>query len=425
MKNKFSILFFLILFFSQLSFKSNAKENYLWPFSVKEGNRYLLDKNGQPYWLNGDAAWSLLVQPTLSEAEAFIKHRATQGFNALKINILERRYSDDAPRTTEGAIEPFLVPDDLRTPNEIYFKRLDFLVDVAESNGITLLLFPTYLGYLNAGDGWYDVLLKNGVEACGEYARFVAERYARRPNVIWVIGGDHNPDGAVEHLNAIAENILSINPKAIVTAHCHPYVSPREMYSNAHWLNLSNVYHYGILHDAIKEEYGLWPAKPFIMIESTYENEWDSTPQQLRRQQWWALCGGATGGFIGNNPIWKMGENWKKQWDSPAALMMNVIKKVINSIPWATYNPDFKKEMLISGWGEYHSTDRAGFAFGENTAIGYFPSPRVITLFLKEQAKLTWLVPENGEIHSTHNLPAGEHKLRVPGNQDMALLVSW
>lgn len=424
-KNK-SLVIFLALFFTfQLVLESKAGERHPWPFSVQKENRYLLDKNGNPYWLNGDAAWSLLVQPTLEEAEAFIKHRAKQGFNALKVNILERRYSDDPPRTTEGGIEPFLVSDDLRTPNETYFKRLDRLVKSAEKNGVTLLLFPTYLGYLNAGDGWYDVLLKNGIEACKEYARYVAERYANSPNVIWVIGGDHNPDDALEHLNAIAETILSVNPKAIISAHCHPYVSPRVMYNDAAWLNLSNVYHYGILHDAIWEEYNRRPVRPFFMMESTYENEWDSTPQQQRRQQWWALCGGATGGFIGNNPIWRMAKGWKEQWNSPAAQMMTVIINIIDTIPWSTYLPDQKREMLVSGWGEYHSTDRAGFAVGEKSAVGYFPSPREITLSVKEPASLKWINPADGKVFSESSVPSGKHILSTPGSQDMVLLVSW
>lgn len=424
-KNKLIILFPVLFFAFQIQFDCKAEEKYPWPFSVQKENRYLLDKNGNPYWLNGDAAWSLLVQPTLAEAEEFIIHRAKQGINALKVNVLERRYSDDAPRTTEGSIEPFLVTDDLRTPNEAYFKRLDFLLDVAEKNGVTLLLFPTYLGYLNVGDGWYDVLLKNGVEACKEYARYVVERYANRPNIIWVIGGDHNPDDAMQHLNAIAETILSVSPNAIISAHCHPYVSPRAMYNDAEWLNLSNVYHYGILHDAIREEYNRQPIRPFFMIESTYENEWDSTSQQQRRQQWWALCGGATGGFIGNLPIWRMAEGWKEQWNSPAAQMMTVIKSIVDNIPWATYIPDDKREVLVSGWGEYHSTDRAGFAFGEKGAVGYFPSPREITLSVKQPAKLKWINPADGNVFLESSLPSGEHTLDVPGNQDMVLLIAW
>lgn len=379
-------LFVIVLFCLSIAWQADctAQTDNPWPLYIKEGNRYLLDKNGDPYWLNGDAAWSLLVQPTMKDAQSYIKHRAKQGINALKVNVLERRYSDDAPRTTESGIEPFLETDNLRTPNEIYFKRLDHLLTIAEENGITILLFPTYLGYMDAGDGWYDVLLKNGKEACRDYALFIAKRYADRPNIIWVIGGDHNPEKAFDHLNIIAETIKSVNENAIITAHCHPYVSPRQMYNDPAWLNLSNVYYYGVLHDAIRSEFMRYPVKPFIMIESTYENEWDSTPRQIRRQQWWALCGGATGGFVGNNPIWKIDKGWKEQWDSPAAKAMTVVKEIVDTIPWSTYTPDTKKEMLLNGWGEYHSTDRAGFAIGNNSALGYFPSARELTLSLKE-----------------------------------------
>lgn len=417
------LLFFFIFLCTQNKCIAQKKSSF--PLKVEKNNRFLLDNSGNPYWLNGDAAWSLLVQPNLADAEAFIEHRAKQGFNILKVNIIERRYSDDAPRTTEGGIEPFLIPDDLRTPNEVYFERLDRLALVAEKKGVILMLFPTYLGYLDVGDGWYDVLLQNSLEACKEYALFVAKRYAKYTNIIWAIGGDHNPEAAKERLNAIAEAILSVDEDAIITAHCHPYVSPRVIYNDADWLSLSNVYHYGILHDAIQEEYKRKPVRPFVMIESTYENEWDSKPQQQRRQQWWALCGGASGGFIGNNPIWKMDKGWKEQWNSPAAQAMTVIKNLIDKIPWYNYVPDSNREMLVSGWGEYHSTDRAGFAFGKNSAIGYFPSPREIELSLSSQTKLTWVDPADGKVVSTEKLIAGKHKLNVPGTSDMALLLNW
>jgi len=429
MQRKFILFlgFVLFLLAGLLPCTSKAENNYPWPFSVQKGNRFLLDKMGKPYWLNGDAAWSLLVQPDLKDARAFIEHRAKQGINALIVNILERKYSDKAPATTEGNIAPFLVPNDLRTPNEEYFKRLDYLVGVAEKAGVTLLLAPAYLGYLDVGDGWYNVLLQNGVEACRKYALFVAKRYAHRPNIIWIIGGDHNPDKAWDHLNVIAQTILSVNNKSIITAHCHPFTSPRIIYQDAGWMNLSNVYHYGVLTDAIQREYLMAPEKPFIMIESTYENEWDSSPQQQRSEQWWAVCGGATGGFMGNNPVWNMRKGWKDQWDSPAAKALSIVKQILDTIPWMTYKPDLDKEILVSGWGGYYTTDRAGFAFGKNSAIGYFPNPREITLTLKTTTKLIWINPENGEVLSVESLPANNQKITVPGEcyQDRLLMLYW
>lgn len=421
--SRFLGLFILSLLFFQ--FYGFAQENTPWPFSVQKNNRFLLDKNGHPYWLNGDAAWSLLVQPAMQEAERFIQYRSKQGFNALLVNVIERRYSDDPPRTTEGGIEPFLVPEDMRTPNDAYFKRLDHLLDVAESNGMTILLFPIYLGYLNEGEGWYDVLLKNGVDAVREYGRFIARRYAHRPNIIWMMAGDHNPDVALPHITAVAESILEVNPHAVISAHCHPNVSVRPAYNDASWLNLSNVYSYGFVHDAIRSEYDKNPVKPFFLLEATYENERGASSQQIRRQQWWAVCGGATGGFMGNNPIWKMGKGWMEHWDSPGARAMEIVKRIMDTIPWYTYVPDHHKEVLLSGWGEQHGTNYAGFTVGSSGALGYFPDPRKIKLELKNPANLQWINPDTGKKVSKKRLPAGVHEIMVPGKQDMILLVRW
>ena len=43
---------------------------------------------------------------------------------------------------------------------------------------------------------------------------------------------------------------------------------------------------------------------PFVLMESSYEGEHNSSPVQIRRQAYWAILCGAAGQFLGNKPIW-------------------------------------------------------------------------------------------------------------------------
>ncbi len=412
---------------AQMSTGNKVEIEKPWPLTLKEGTRFIYDQAGKPFWLNGDAAWSLLVQPSMKESRLYIEHRAKQGFNALIVNVLEKKYSDFAPATSEGRIEPFSKKEDFSTPNEAYFKRLDELIDIAAQNGIILLLSPMYLGYLNDGDGWYEELCKNSDHSVQKYADFLASRYKNRENIIWIIGGDHNPDSALHKLNIIAHALYTQCVNPIITAHVHPGVPIRKIFNDPSWMNLSTVYDYGIIHTRIKEEYDMKPVKPFILFESTYEGEWDATPQQIRWQAWWAACGGATGVIMGNLPIWRMAKGWKNEFDSPAAKAMMVLQKILKARSWWILQPDRKKEVLLSGWGDLHTTNLAGFAYGSKGALGYFPDARNIQLKLEKKSVLTWINPENGRIIRKETRTPGVHIIKTPsgGSVDVILSMDW
>ena len=90
----------------------------------------------------------------------------------------------------------------------------------------------------------------------------------------------------------------------MITAH-GGQTSAVETFGDRSWLGLDTVYTYADdqrpLHlAALQRE----PARPFVLIESTYEGEHDAKPERVRRQAWTAMLSGATGQFFGNNPMW-------------------------------------------------------------------------------------------------------------------------
>ena len=71
------------------------------------------------------------------------------------------------------------------------------------------------------------------------------------------------------------------------------------------WLAINNFYgSEKPLFRPMLAEYMRQPARPFVLLETTYEGEHDSTPDQIRRQAYWAMLSGACGQFFGNNPVW-------------------------------------------------------------------------------------------------------------------------
>ena len=47
---------------------------------------------GRPFLINGDAAWSLMVELTEPEVEAYLEDRRQRGFNTVLVNLIERGF---------------------------------------------------------------------------------------------------------------------------------------------------------------------------------------------------------------------------------------------------------------------------------------------------------------------------------------------
>jgi hypothetical protein len=84
------------------------------------------------------------------------------------------------------------------------------------------------------------------------------------------------------------------------------------------------------------------PTRPVVLIETIYEGEHDSKPDQIRRQAWQTMLSGAAGQFFGNNPIWHfdgptlfpfMGD-WKQALDSSGSRDMSRLARFFGSREW-------------------------------------------------------------------------------------------
>ena len=377
--------------------------------------------------IHGDTPWSLIVGLTRQEAEQYLENRRRKGFNSIIVNLIEHKYRGPVNRYGDG---PFTTPGDFSTPNEKYFEHADWVIRKAAEKGIQVFLAPIYLGYIGTDEGWIEESLANGPEKCRAWGQYVGKRYRNFDNLVWIIGGDRNPDKARDHVNAVARGIKEFDHRHLFTAHCHPENSALDQYKDDGWLHVNNTYTYGIVHKKLLADYRRAPAMPYFLTESTYEGEHNATPVQIRRQAYWAILCGAAGQFLGNRPIWLFDPGWQTAMDATGSQDMVRLKALFNSRPWHELVPDVKREVVIDGLGEFNGLDylAAARTADGGSVMAYLPSSRTFTVDLTKVSGKTvtawWFNPRTGKADASGEFPAsGKRQFTPPGDGDWVFVL--
>jgi hypothetical protein len=398
-----------------------------YPLKLSSNHRYLVDQDNRPFFLNGDAAWSLLSALTKDEAARYLENRRALGFNTLIVNLVEHHFNGPANRAGD---EPFTTPGDFSTPNEKYFAHADWVLHRANEKGLLILLAPCYLGYKGLQEGWYDEIRASGIQKCRVYGRFVGERYHDLPNIIWVMGGDRDPGDALEEVREIARGIKEYDQRNLFTAHCAPEESAADGYGGESWLDVNTTYSYAIVHQKLMADYRRQPPRPDFMIESTYEGEHNSTAVQIRRQAYWAPLCGAFGHVMGNKPIWLFDPGWEAALRGTASLDMARFAALFRSRAWYDLVPDEAHKIVTAGLGEENGLDYATAARTSDgaTAIIYLPTARPITVgkavVTGAQARAWWFDPRNGQAHDAGLFATdAAHEFIPPAGGDWVLVL--
>jgi hypothetical protein len=414
----------LISFFLAAPFLLGADT---YPVKAGADHRHLVTQSGGAYLVQGEAAWSLISGLTKEEAEVYLEDRRQKGFNSIIVNLIEHKFRGPVNRYGEG---PFKTPGDFSTPNEKYFEHADWVIRKAAEKGIQVFLAPIYLGYIGTDEGWVEEALTNGPEKCRSWGRYVGKRYASFDNLVWLIGGDRNPEKAREDVDSIVQGIKEFDTRHIFTAHCHPENSAIDQYKEDGWLDLNDTYTYGIIHGMLLRDYHRQPPMPFVLIESIYEGEHNASAVQIRRQAYWAILCGATGQFMGNRPIWLYDPGWEAALNSTASQDMTRLKALFTSRPWPDLIPDDKHEVVIDGLGEFRGLDYLSAARTSDggTVIAYMPTTRIITVDMGKisgkEATAWWYNPRSGRPDSIGQYPtSGKLQFTPPGEGDWVLVL--
>jgi len=108
---------------------------------VSENRRFLVRSNGAPFYWFGDTAWEIFHRANREEAEHYLQKRVEQGFTVIQAVVLAEFQGIREPNAY-GDLP--LVNEDPATPDEAYFRHVDWIVRLANRLGLTLGMLPTW-----------------------------------------------------------------------------------------------------------------------------------------------------------------------------------------------------------------------------------------------------------------------------------------
>ena len=104
---------------------------------VSPDHHYLLKKDGKPFFWLGDTAWELFHRLNREEARQYLDNRAAKGFTVIQAVVLAEF---DGLNTPNAYGQLPLLNNDPTTPNEAYFKHVDFIVNEANKRGLIIAM---------------------------------------------------------------------------------------------------------------------------------------------------------------------------------------------------------------------------------------------------------------------------------------------
>lgn len=335
---------------------------------VSENNKYLVHKDGTPFFWLGDTGWLLPERLDRDEAAFYLRKTADAGYNVVQVQVIN---GVPAVNTYGKMSHPFgWDMSKASMPGEYgYWEHLDYIVDVAESQGLYIGMVCIWGGLVKAG-------LMNEEQAQA-YGRFLADRYGDRKNIIWIIGGDIQGNIKTEVWETLAKTIREIDPKHLMTFHPRGRTTSARWFNDRDWLDFnmfqSGHRRYGQrmgnkdypIPDGTEEDSWMYvdsaqvysPLKPVLDGEPSYEDIpqglhsaeeplWND--KDVRRYAYWSVFAGSCGHTYGHNAIMQFvrpgipgayfADGEKKPWyralDDPGRNQMKHLKHLMLAFPY-------------------------------------------------------------------------------------------
>lgn len=441
-----SIILSSIMAFSLLIINSARAQQ----LQISENNRYLVSRDGTPFFWLGDTAWELFHRLNREEADQYLEDRAAKGFTLIQAVALAELKGLDVPNPYG---EKPLIGNNPATPNEKYFEHVDYIVNKANSLGMFVGLLPTWGDKFNKkwGEG-PEVFNPENARAYGE---FLGNRYQDK-NIIWILGGDRNPDDAEDYaiIRAMAAGLESAHQgKQLMTYHPQGGQNTARLFPDEEWLdfhffqsghNARNNPNYKFNRNNLQ----LSPLKPTIDGEPRYEDHpVDWKPDSLgwfddfdvRQAAYWSMLSGAAGHTYGDHNIWQMWQegrepiswartHWKEALDHQGSAQMGFMKKLFEARPWYKLQPD--QTLILNKNEEGAGYQMAAIADDKSYALIYNPYGKALSVDLNRingtEISAWWYNPRDGRalpINDYTEKEVLEFKPHAPGRGSDWVLV--
>jgi len=418
------------------------------PLTVGENRRHLVDQTGRPFLYHADTPWMLFAKLTEAEAMGYIVRRKDQGFTALQVML-----TGFLGMTNLVGALPFagtLPEQDFAQASERFFAHIDRVVAEAQRQGMLLAIAPVWSGC--CGEGWagkeknggLKPLNANGAEKSRTFGRWLGNRYGKFPNVMWILGGDNDPNNARAEIRALGLGLKDTAPQQLITYHAASTHSSTDVWpADESWLDVSMVYSYfrgsnkawnknqPDIYEVSHAEFPKIPVRPFFLGESTYEGEhgdWGSA-LQARKQAYWCVLGGGFGHAYGS-PNWNMPANWRELLELPGAISLKHLRTLLKARPWWKLMPDMNNVVAAEGRGTFATNDYVVTALANDGsfALSYLPTKRALTIDLSKlsgaKVNASWFSPRTEEATSAGSITEKKrHEFEPPADGDWVLVL--
>lgn len=376
---------------------------------MPESGRFFCHEDSTPFFYMGDTGWLLPQRTDRDEAARYLNRAAKAGFNVVQVQVL-----NGVPSTNRyGALSnpAGWNMEAVNRPGEYgYWDHLDYIVDLAERNGIYIGMVCIWGGLVKAG------LLSE--EDAAKYGEFLADRYRDKPNIIWIIGGDIQGDIKTGVWDALARSIKANDPNHIMTYHPRGRYTSAQWFADREWLDF-NMYQSGHRRNGQRRndkvysipdgtEEWCWqfadttlrldPRRPVVDGEPSYEaipkglhdpGEGLWSAREIRRYAYWDVLAGCAGHTYGHNSVMQFGRPglegayfldtdslpWWRAQNDEGYQSMKYMRALMESVPYWTGRP---AQDVISD----NTTDdnRIAVNLGDGYALFYIYNARPVEL---------------------------------------------
>lgn len=406
---------------------------------VSDNDRYLVHKDGTPFFYLGDTAWELFHRLNREEVDRYLENRRAKGFTVIQAVVLAEL---DGLNTPNAYGHKPLIDNDLTKPNEEYFKHVDYVVNKAKEKGIYIGMLPTWGDKVGPkyehGSGPERLINTSNARTYGE---FLGRRYQDYPNIIWILGGDRPAEGFEDVWREMARGINAGDEgRHLITYHPLGVNSSSRWFPNEDWLDFHMIQSGHNARDlpnyeVITSDYNKSPTKPTLDGEPRYEDHpisWN--PEKgwfdefdVRQAAYWGVFAGAMGTTYGAHGIWQMyapGRTpissartyWYDSLNLDGAWDMMHLRYLMESRPFLSRVPD--QSLIASREGS--GADHVRATRGDGYLFIYLPTGKKVTVQMGKisgnELKGWWFDPRTGEATSVGNFPnRGTQEFDPPG----------
>jgi hypothetical protein len=441
MKRLPTLLFFVFVLCQTLSAQPWKEHGRL---HVSPANpHYLSFQDGTPFFYLACTGWEMLHRLDQEDINLYLDNRKRKGFNVVQTVIISEFMHMDKPTNfygdsifkNEDPLQPALAAGDnpASEPDYDFWDHVDYAVKTAEAKGLYLAVLPSWGEWVTPRT---DKALFNSREQAYGYGWFLGNRYRNSPNLIWILGGDREPDErttGVELWRAMAEGLADgtngvkgLDGKADYSTTLmsfHAFSSSSTWFRNDRWIDFDMWGSYHALVNNSKAyqqaiaDWRLPHPRPTVNGEPCYEggsinygiaDNGFFTATDVRLAAYWSVFSGAGGLAYGADALWNFttdpkppssvswGMTWQQALDLPGATQVGYLKALLLSRPLLQLVPD--QSMIVAGQGACDS--RTCAIRGKSYAYVYIPTGNKTTVKLGvisgKKVKASWFDPRTG-----------------------------